>query len=114
MAWLRRILVVGLVAATMYGAWRLAGENSSPVTVSYVFGEWIDVTQWVVLLVAFACGALLGVLLCTYQGTKSWLMRRRYRRRVAELESEVQQLRNLPLAPEDPRAATTGGASGSA
>ncbi len=29
-------------------------------------------------------------------------MRRRYRQRVAELESEVHQLRNLPLAAEEP------------
>ena len=100
MVWLRRGLWAALVAVVLYSGWRLAAENSAPVTVSYVYGEVADVQQWRVLLVAFASGVGLASLFLVYQIVKGWLMRRSYRRRIAALESEVHQLRNLPLSGE--------------
>jgi uncharacterized integral membrane protein len=110
-AWLRRILGVGLLLLVLYAGWRLAAANSTPVTVSYVFGEFEGVEHWRTLLVAFVVGAGVMSLLLVYEVIKAWLMRRRYRHRVAELESEVHQLRNLPLSADESTAVcATGGA----
>jgi hypothetical protein len=68
-----------------------------------VFGAFAPVPAWLALLVAFAGGVLFAALLGFYQIAKLGLVTRRYRKAVRGLESEVHQLRSLPLVGEEPR-----------
>ena len=57
---------------------------------------------WAVIVCSFAAGAGLVGLYTAYRGVRAGLVARRYRVAVQELEAEVHQLRNLPLAAEEP------------
>jgi hypothetical protein len=56
---------------------------------------------WLALVLAFSLGASGAALLLLYELGKLGLTTRRYRKTVASLESEIHQLRNLPLAAEE-------------
>ena len=58
------------------------------------------IALWKALLVAFAAGVVCAGLGWLRLAVKHGLMNRRYRRMLGDLESEIHQLRNLPLAPE--------------
>jgi hypothetical protein len=100
MAWLWRFLLVGGVGAVLYIAWLLVEANSTPVVVSYAIGELPEAPLWLALATAAGCSAGVLGLLLAFQALKLSLMRRRFRKQVTELESELHQLRNLPLARE--------------
>ena len=53
------------------------------------------------LLIAFGAGLLLASVSLGYKVIKKNLVARRYRKEVKGLESEIHQLRNLPLAAPD-------------
>jgi hypothetical protein len=111
MVWLWRVLLVGVGGASLYIGWSLVQANSALVSVSYVIGEFPEAPQWLVLAICFGSGASLLALAWIYQGIKASLTRRSYRRKVAELESELHQLRNLPLRSEAETAGARKGAS---
>jgi hypothetical protein len=56
---------------------------------------------WQALLVAFAAGAAGVGLGALWQVLRLGMLARRYRRTVGRLESEIHQLRNLPLAGDE-------------
>jgi hypothetical protein len=78
------------------------------VTVSYAFGQFPPVPQWLALLAAFAVGAAAAGLIGLYQVAKLRLVARRYRKTVRGLEAEVHQLRTLPLSSDEPALASAG------
>ena len=98
----QRLLVVAIFVAALAAGWRFAGQNASPVTVDYLLGQVGEVALWVALLGAFALGSLLATGAWLFQIAKLRLVVRRYRKSVQRLEAEVHQLRNLPLAAEEP------------
>jgi uncharacterized integral membrane protein len=98
----RRLLVVALFVAALVLGWWFARANSAAVTVDYLVGRLGDVSLWAALLGAFAAGAAVAGGIGLYQVAKLQLVRRRYRKTVRGLESEVHQLRNLPLAVDAP------------
>ena len=97
---LRLLWVAAFVGVLVIG-WRFASANGAPVPVSYVFGELTDVPLWLALLAAFALGVASTALVAIYQALRRGLVMRRYRKTVRGLESELHQLRNLPLATGD-------------
>ncbi len=110
MSSLRRILWAATGIAVLVVGWSFAQANHAPVDLSLVFAEFPGVRLWVVVAGSFAaglacCGVLSGVKLAQLS-----LVSRRYRRAVQRLESELQELRNLPLAPEAPSVAGDAGA----
>jgi len=100
----RRLLAAALFVAALVVGWRFAGENSTPVTVRYLIGEWVEVSLWVVLLGAFAGGMAFAGMVGLYHVAKLKLVARRYRKSASHLEAEVQRLRNHPLAVDEPEA----------
>ena len=88
-------------AGFLYLAWKLATTNSVLVDVDFLAGRVEEVALWKVLAFAFATGAMGVGLFGTFQLARSGLVARRYRKRLASLEAEIHQLRNLPLAPEE-------------
>ena len=119
MRWFRRFLQVGLLLAILIVGWLFAAENGSPVQVHYVLGQTGEIALWQALLCAFALGALGVGAFMLLASLRHGLVQRRYRKLVGGLESEIHQLRNLPLSPDPDapgvpprRGAPSGGAAG--
>jgi len=88
-------------AALLYLAYRLAAANSPPVAVDFLVARVDDVALWKALGGAFLIGAGLVALFTFLQMARTGLVMRRYRKKLLDLEVEIHQLRNLPLAPEE-------------
>jgi uncharacterized integral membrane protein len=78
--------------------WRFAARNEADVPVDLLLTQLPATPLWTVLLVAFGLGAVLVGLLSSYEIMRLSLLQRRLRKTVERLESEIHQLRNLPLA----------------
>ena len=100
----RRLLVAVVFGAAFYLAWRFAMDNSGAVIIEAPLLGGVEVLLWIALLSAFALGAILAGLAAAYQAARMGLLVRRYRKIIRGLESEVHQLRNLPLTADDPEA----------
>jgi len=95
---------MGIGAAGLYLAWLLVTSNSEAVRVNFLIGQ-IELAVWQALGLAFAVGAATVGLYTLYLMARGRLVQRRYRKHLAGLETEVHQLRNLPLhADETPEA----------
>jgi uncharacterized integral membrane protein len=103
MRMLRRLLLVLVFVALFYGAWRFVAGNEAPISLDLVFFQLPQVPLWSALLGAFALGALCAGASLVYQLLKKSFTARRYRKELAGLESEIHQLRNLPLAAPETR-----------
>jgi uncharacterized integral membrane protein len=100
-----KLLVLAVFAASFclfYLAWRFARDNSGSVTIVVPGLSDVEVLLWVALLAAFALGAILMGLAAAYRVARLGLLARRYRKIIRGLESEVHQLRNLPLTDDEP------------
>ncbi len=98
----RRLLVVAVFGAAFVLTWRFATGNSGVVIIKTPVLADIEVSLWIALLVAFAVGAIVAGLVAAYQVARLGLLGRRYRKIIRGLESEVHQLRNLPLTEDEP------------
>jgi uncharacterized integral membrane protein len=96
----RRVGWVALFAALGLLAWRFASHNAIPVSVDLVVTRLPEAPLWLGLVLAFAGGAAAAGLAALYEIARLSLLARRYRRAVVRLESEIHELRNLPLADE--------------
>lgn len=100
MNWVRRILLIGVLTGLLVGGWVFAAGNDDVVRVNYIFGQTAELALWKVLLAAFGLGAALVGAFALFAGLRHGLVLRRYRKLLGGLESEIHQLRNLPLAPD--------------
>ena len=100
MRWFRRLLWIGALGALLVGGWLFAARNDVPVRVHYLLGETLDLALWKALVAAFAAGAVSVGAFTVFAAMRHGLLQRRYRKLISGLESEVHQLRNLPLAPD--------------
>ena len=98
MRMLRRVLVVGIFAALFAATWRFVSGNGAPTDLDLVLLQLHQIPLWSALLGAFALGASCAGASLFYELAKRSLAARRYRKELAGLESEIHQLRNLPLA----------------
>ncbi len=101
---LRRLLLLAVFGAVLVLGWKFASVNSQTVSVHYVFGEIPDVPLWAVLLASFGSGAVVAGVLSFYELIRQGWIARRYRKTARELESEIHQMRNLPLVGSSPDA----------
>jgi uncharacterized integral membrane protein len=98
MTLLRRVLALLLFVALLVAGWQFADSNGATVTVDYLVGDIVDVALWRVLLSAFGLGVLVTGLALGLRLAAAGLAARRTRKELTQLESEVHQLRNLPLS----------------
>jgi len=110
----RRLMVLALFAGLFAVAWRFASANATEVEVDLLLYQIPAAPVWVALLTAFGVGALSAGVSLGYQVIKRNLIARRYRKAVMGLESEIHQLRNLPLAGTDSASASRADAEGKA
>ena len=97
---LRRLIGLALFLAAFVLAYRLAGANADRVTVDLLFATTPSAELWVVLLCAFGVGAAAAGTALLFEIARLGLLSRRYRKTVAGLETEIHQLRNLPIGDE--------------
>lgn len=97
----RRLLALALFVGLFAVAWRFATSNESEIRIDLLLMRTPPVAIWLALVVAFAVGALSAGVSLGYEVIKKGLIARRYRRLAAGLESEIHQLRNLPLVGAD-------------
>ena len=94
---LRLLLFLVLLVGAAVGGAKFSSENETLVSISYVFGTLSGIPIWLVLVSSFSLGVGLCVLVLAGRLTRATLAQRRYRKTIAGLESEVHQLRNLPI-----------------
>jgi len=99
---LRRVLLALVFVALFAVVWQFVGGNQGPVSIDLVFLQ-LSVPLWAALLGAFGLGALSAGASLVYELAKKSFAARRYRKQMAGLESEIHQLRNLPLAAPEAR-----------
>jgi len=114
----RRLLLLAVFVGLLVSGWHFAASNSTPVDVNYLAGTRLEVKLWVALGLAFFSGAAVVAVLALYLLVRGRLLTRRYRKKLAALEAELHQLRNLPLvgdetAPAQDALGAPGGGSGS-
>ena len=93
MKWLRRSVVVSLFMGLLVGGWAFAGRNLEPVEIDYLVGEISELQLWKALLVAGALGAGAALLPLTVSLLRVRLVARRYRKALAGLEAELEEVR---------------------
>ncbi len=94
----RRLLAIVVFVGLLIAGWQFAARNSQPVVVHHPAGEFAPSALWAVLLVAFGLGVVLAALIAALRGARIRLVSRRYRKLIESLQSEVHQLRSLPLS----------------
>ena len=104
MVLIRRLLAAVIFTAMLVAGWKFAAGNAVDVDIDVLAMRVTEVKLWLALLTAFAAGIGVAGTLGVLALAKSGMVARRYRRTVAGLESEVHQLRNIPLASADPAA----------
>ena len=90
------------VAALFVGAlvvgWNFGAANATTIDIDLLWVTIGQVTIWQLVLASFLLGASAVGLVASFLGTRGWMLRHRYRRAIRKLESELHQLRSLPLA----------------
>ena len=102
MRMVRRVFWIAVFVGTLVLGWRFAAANGSGVAIDYLWGITPELNLWAVLLASFGAGAACAALAAFLRVTQLRLVARRYRKAVRQLESEVHQLRNLPLSADAP------------
>jgi uncharacterized integral membrane protein len=98
MKWLRRLFSVAVMIGLVWVGVLFSRANSTPVDIDLLLRQVPAVPVWLGLVVSVAVGAALAFLLSGFELVKRGLIARRYRKRIDSLESEVHQLRTLPLS----------------
>ncbi len=99
---MKRLVLWGLglvlfVAALVVG-WNFGAANATTLDIDLLWLKVAEITVWQLTLAAFGLGAGSVLLLACFLGARGWLLRRRYRATIRRLESELHQLRSLPLS----------------
>jgi len=100
---LRRLLGAAVFVAFLIGGWKFAAANQQLVPVHLLAHQVDEVRLWLVVVASFGAGALVTLLLCSFELVRKGLLARRYRKALRSLESELHGLRSLPLAAESGR-----------
>jgi hypothetical protein len=104
---LRRLVGIALFVGVLVFGWTFAADHSQPVTIRIPYLVDFELTLWAALLAAFGIGVAATGTLAVLRATRQGLVARRYRKMIRDLEAEIHQLRNLPLATDAPAAPET-------
>jgi uncharacterized integral membrane protein len=110
----RRLLVAALFVGALVIGWTFAHRNPEPVQVDLLVAPLAAQPLWRIVVGAFAAGAVLAGAIGIWQAMRLSLTARRWRKVAARLETELHQLRTLPLegAPGAPLAGSADDRSG--
>lgn len=82
--------------------WMFRDRNSNSIDLELIWFQVSDIEIWWVILVAMALGGGLAVMPLSFAWLRSRLLNMRYRREIKRLESELHEMRSLPLADDQP------------
>lgn len=94
---MKKIVSIALFFLFFLFAITLILKNGDLVTVRYYFGLEQEVQLFIVLLVSFGIGMLVGVLLMSLSVMKNKVQAGKTKRHLAKVEKEVQNLRAAPI-----------------
>jgi uncharacterized membrane protein YciS (DUF1049 family) len=98
---LRRLAIAAIVVVFVLIAAVLAYSNQEPIDLDIGIARLEDVSLTVALAVTFAAGAVFGGLLSAFAMLKHFRERRSLRRELRRTETELKNLRSLPLHDAD-------------
>jgi uncharacterized membrane protein YciS (DUF1049 family) len=94
---MKKVLSIILFLVFALFALTLNLKNPDAVTLRYYFDIEREVDLFVVLLVPFVVGMLLGVLLMSFSVVRTKMQVSKTKRELAKVEKEVQNLRAAPI-----------------
>lgn len=95
-------LGLAFFVATLWTGWSFRAGNATLVELDLIWIRLPNIELWRLILVAIALGSVVSTLLVGFVWLRSRLLNRRYRRVIRRLESELHELRSLPLSAPDP------------
>lgn len=97
----KRLVGIALFFGALYLGIRFAQDNDAMISLNLPFG-WVtyDVELWAMVIISGAAGAVLATVVFLAQILGAELGKRKLSRRVKSLERELNDLRNMSLAPE--------------
>jgi uncharacterized membrane protein YciS (DUF1049 family) len=106
------LVLIGFFVVTLWMGWTFRANNSVAVDLELIWIRIPDVELWRVLLIAMAAGASFSALPIGFAWLRQRLLSHRYRRIIKRLESELHEMRSLPLAGHSSGAIGAMGATG--
>ena len=89
---------LGLFVGTLWMGWSFRAGNASPIDLDLLWIRVPNVELWRVILVSIGMGAVFSAIVVGFAWLRVRLLNRRYRRAIRRLESELHELRSLPLS----------------
>jgi len=89
---------LALFVAALWIGWTFRAGNGGSVDLDLIWLQLRDVALWRLVLASVGFGAVLAGSLVGLAWLRARLLNRRYRSAIRRLESELHQLRSLPLA----------------
>jgi uncharacterized membrane protein YciS (DUF1049 family) len=96
--WALWVSGLAIFAAALWTGWSFRAENSSAIELDLIWIQLPNVELWRAILIAVALGAVGASVLVGFAWLRSRLLNRRYRSVIRRLESELHQMRSLPLS----------------
>lgn len=92
------VLVVGLVVGALFLGKMFPDANATAVDLDLLWVRIPNVPLWILVIGAMTVGGILASLFVGFFWLRSRLLNRRYRKAIKRLESELHQMRSLPLS----------------
>lgn len=96
------VAVLGAFVALLWLGWSFRIGNETLIDLDLIWVKFHQVELWRVILLAIATGAIFSALCVGFAWLRGRLLNRRYRRAIRRLESELHEMRSLPLTGIEP------------
>ena len=94
------LAVIGTIAVAAWLGKSFPAANATPIDLDLLWLRIPNLEVWSLVLVSFGTGVLFTSAFSCFFMLRSWIVGRRYRKVIKRLESEIHQLRSLPLVKE--------------
>ena len=99
---MKRLLLVGLglvlFVGTLVLGWNFAAANAATIEIDLLWITLVEISVWKLVIASFALGGTIVGTTFGFLWLRGWELRRRYRKTIRKLESELHQMRSLPLS----------------
>ncbi len=99
---MKRLLLLisslGLFVGALWLGWSFRAANALSIDLDLIWLRIPDLELWWVLFLAICLGASLATIVVGFAWLRGRVLNRRYRNVIGRLESELHQMRSLPLA----------------
>jgi uncharacterized membrane protein YciS (DUF1049 family) len=92
------LVLIGLFIAALWAGWTFRSSNSVRIDLELIWIRVPDVELWWVVLGSMAFGAGLATAIVGFAWLRGRLLNMRYRRAIKRLETELHEMRSLPLS----------------